>query len=358
MSRPTRIEIHAGALLHNVARVKGFAPDKKIIAMVKANAYGCGVHAVAPVLEGQVDVFGVACLSEALKIRALGCRTPCLLVQGVFSPEELLVASTQHCFIGLHHVQQLHWLLQTPLTQPISVWIKVNTGMNRLGFSPDDVPAVLDALRACPWVAPDIGMMTHFSCADEPERIENKQQFDAFTRMDASAIRWRSAANSAAIIALPQTHYDIVRPGIMLYGISPFATRSAASLGLIPVMRFYSAISAIHHLPTDAAVGYSGLWCAEKPSVVGIVPVGYGDGYPRHNAPNTPVWISGQEVPIVGRVSMDMLAVDLTTHPDVRIGDEVELWGTHLAVERIAQSCGTIAYELLCQVTSRPKLVV
>lgn len=355
VSRPTRIIIEPRALLHNVTQIRRFAPGKKIIAMIKANAYGCGVRAVAPVLEGQVDAFGVGCLEEALTIRALGCRTPCLLMQGVFSTDELETVAKHQCSLVVHHEQQVQWLLNTPLAQPLSLWIKVNTGMHRLGFKPGELGIIVSSLSSCAWIDKKIGLMTHLACADEPERIENRQQISLFEGIDIPGFSQRSMANSAAIIALAPTHYDVVRPGLMLYGVSPFADRSATELGLIPAMRFSSAISAIHDYPSSVAVGYSATWNSTKPSVIGIVAAGYGDGYPRHIAPNTPVWVAGQEVPIVGRVSMDMMAIDLTQHPKAQLGDPVELWGTHIAVERIAKAAGTSAYELLCQVTERPR---
>lgn len=356
MSRPTKVVIDPAALLHNVAQVRHHAPGKQIIAMVKANAYGCGVRVVAPLLEGHVDGFGVACLEEALAIRDLGCKTPCILFQGVFSPDELRIVSEHQWACVLHQKEQLSWLLNTPLDKPIRIWIKVNTGMNRLGFDPDEISEVRHALAQCSWVHPDIGLMSHCSCADEPSRVENKNQISLFNSIDKAGFKSCSMANSAAILALPDAHYDVVRPGIMLYGVSPFASQQAQELGLVPVMRFQSSITAIHDCAQGEPIGYSGLWRTSRPSKIAIVAVGYGDGYPRHVAPNTPVWIAGREAPIVGRISMDMMTVDLTEHPGAQIGDLVELWGIHIPVERIAQAAGTIAYELLCQITKRPTL--
>jgi alanine racemase len=353
VSRPTRLVIDEHALLHNVSQIKQLAPNKKIIAMVKANAYGCGVRKVIPVLEGQVDAFGVACLEEALIIRAMGGRTSCILFQGIFSPDELIIVAENQFSCVLHQPQQVQWLLNTPLPTPIKLWIKVNTGMHRLGFKPHEVQEIMTSLLACPWIDKDIGLMTHLACADEPSRVENQQQIALFNEMKIPGFKQRSIANSAAIIAFPETHADVVRPGLMLYGVSPFSDQTASDLNLIPVMRFMSAISAIHHNPSFVQVGYSGTWSSAKPSVIGIVAAGYGDGYPRHIVANTPVWIRGQEVAIVGRVSMDMMAVDLTNHPEVQTGDAVELWGTHILVERIAQAAGTIGYELLCQISER-----
>ncbi|HCE5366446.1 alanine racemase [Legionella pneumophila serogroup 1] len=353
MSRPTRLVIEPSALLHNLSQIKHLAPGKKVIAMVKANAYGCGVREVAPVLDGRIEAFGVACLEEALAIRALGVETPCILFQGVFSSDELSVAVENDFACILHHAQQLEWLIKTPLPYPIKIWVKVNTGMHRLGFKIHELQKVMGALQTCTWVDKNIGLMTHLACADEPHRPENQQQISLFQEISIPGFRQRSIANSAAIISFPDSHADVVRPGIMLYGVSPFANQNARDLSLIPVMRFMSAISAIHDNPSFAQVGYGGTWKSDKPSRIGIVAAGYGDGYPRHISEKTPVWVRGREVSIIGRVSMDMLTIDLTEHPDVEIGDEVELWGTHVLVERIAKSAGTVGYELLCQISER-----
>lgn len=353
MSRPTTIMIEPKALLHNLERIRQFAPGKKIIAMVKANAYGCGVAAVAPVIDNLVDGFGVACLEEAMIIRRLGCVTPCVLFQGVFSADELITVSENQFACVLHHRDQLRWLLATPLPHPIKIWVKVDTGMHRLGFEYQELPQIMSALQSCPWVDKEIGLMSHFANSDEVDRIENQKQITLFQSIDVLGFSHRSMSNSAAIMSIPQAHVDVVRPGIMLYGVSPFSFKTSEDLGLKPVMRFMSAISAIHHIPARAQVGYGGTWSSDRPSIIGVVAVGYGDGYPRHIKANTPVWIKGREVLIVGRVSMDMLTVDLTDHSDIELGDSVELWGEHILVERIAQSAGTIAYELLCQISER-----
>ncbi len=338
-----------------MAQVKRFAPNKKIIAMVKANAYGCGVRQVAPTLEGHVDAFGVACIEEALLLRSIGIRTECLIFQGIFHPSELQIAVEQGFSLVLHQTEQLQWLLNTPLKSPLKLWVKVNTGMNRLGLDIAQLTEVMHALQGCAWVDKNIGLMTHLACADEPERIENAKQIALFNEISISGFTQRSMANSAALMALPQTHADALRPGLMLYGVSPFAHQTSLDLGLRPVMHFMSAITAIHSISASVQVGYTGAWQSSKPAIIGIVAAGYGDGYPRHITNNTPVWIQGQEVSIVGKVSMDTLAVDLTHHPEIKLGDPVELWGNHVLIERIAKSAGTIAYELLCQTSSRAR---
>jgi alanine racemase len=353
MTRPTHVYIHDAALLHNLGRVKQCAPGKKVIAMVKANAYGCGFSSVVPVLDGHVDAFGVASLEEAMSLRALGNRSHCVLFQGIFSSDELLSVANFGFQCVVHQALQLQWILSTPLPTPIKVWIKVNTGMNRLGFQPEEVADVIRALRSCSWVDDEMGVMTHLACADEPSQLDNEQQWQVFHQMDVSETMARSIANSAAILALPHMLADVVRPGIMLYGVSPFPHQVGFELGLMPVMHFMSAVSAIHYYPPHARIGYSGTWQSDKPTIIGVIPVGYGDGYPRHIASNTPTWVRGYMAPIVGRISMDMMTIDLTQCPGVKEGDSVELWGRYIPVERIARSAGTIPYELLCQMTRR-----
>lgn len=356
MSRPTRAYIDSAALIHNLEQIKKYAPGKKISAMVKANAYGCGLSSVIPVLEGEVDAFGVASIEEALAIRKLGSRTPCILFQGIFSSDELPIVENHNFELVIHTLYQLSWVLSTPLSSPIKVWIKINTGMHRLGFALVDVLSIIEQLKSCPWIQNKIGLMTHLACADEPLAIENEKQLQRFHSLKINPNNYElSIANSAAIMALPSTHADMVRPGIMLYGISPFSEQTGKELGLQPVMQFISSISAIHHYPPYAPVGYGATWQSNKPSVVGVVPAGYGDGYPRH-VKNAYVWIKGQKIPVVGRVSMDMLTVDLTDFPDIQIGDTVELWGRNIPVENVAITAGTIAYELISQVAPRARV--
>lgn len=356
MDRPTQVIINQQALAHNLRVVKKQAPKQKIIAMVKANAYGCGIESVIPLLEGKVDAFGVASMEEAIAIRKLGGHTDCVLFQGVRSPDSLKIAADNRFQCVINNSHQLHTLLNTPLEKALTIWIKVNTGMNRLGFCPKTIPDIIASLNHCQWITKPIGLMTHFACADDPSNAFNQQQLHAFSSIPLKHHEIKcTLANSAAILALPTSHADVVRPGIMLYGVSPFANKTGRELGLLPVMHFVSRITVIHAIPAGACVGYNGTWCAKKPSRIAVIPVGYGDGYPRHIQPNTPVWISGKHAPIVGNVSMDMLTIDITAHPDIQINDCVELWGAHLPIEQIALSAGTIAYELLSQISPRAR---
>jgi alanine racemase len=354
MARPTRIEVDVHALQHNVLRVKRDAPGRQIIAMVKANAYGCGVSAVVPALDAHVDAFGVACLEEARVLRKFTTRA-CVLLQGVFQKKELFNLADAAFEPVVHQLEQLQWILDTPLPQPIRVWIKVDTGMHRLGFDIQVAEDVIAALQACPWVDDNLGVITHLASADEPSNPQNKAQIALFNKLKLPKNITQSISNSAAILSCPEALADVVRPGIMLYGVSPFAEQEGVSLNLKPVMQFVSEITAIHTYASGARVGYGGTWEATRTSKIGVVAVGYGDGYPRHVAPDTPVFINGQYVPVVGRVSMDMLTVDLTDYDaaNIEVGTRVELWGEHLPVERIARAADTIGYELICQISPR-----
>ncbi len=353
--RPTFIEIDIRALKHNVAYVKACCPSQKIVAMVKANAYGCGIQAIVPEISAKVDAFGVACLEEAMALRSLTSK-PCVLFQGVFSSSELFDVAVLDLDCVIHHSRQLEWLLATPLPKPIRIWLKVNTGMNRLGVEPSEVGDILTALKNCPWVSSEIVVLSHMACADEPSHPQNQAQTDKFNALSPvlNGVS-KSFANSAVILTAPHLHYDWVRPGIMIYGVSPLQEKTSNDLNLRPVMQFISTITVIHDVAAHESIGYSGIWRTKKPARIGVVAVGYGDGYPRHIDEHAVVWISGHRVPIVGRVSMDMMTVDLSLLPSVDVGDRVELWGKNLLVEEVASYARTSPYELLCQVSSRAR---
>ena len=356
MPRPTTITIDTQALIHNIACVKRYAPEQLIIAMVKANAYGCGVAVVAPILEPFVAYFGVACLEEARLLRQFCPDKPCILLQGLSTPDELSEALALDLRAVIHDKQQLEWMTTKPLARPIKVWVKVDTGMHRLGFTPEIIPVVTQTLIDCPWIDSDMGLMTHLACAEEMDHPLTARQLAVWQQVVQSVgehYALQSVANSASIIGLLHAHARWVRPGIMLYGASPFADQTGVALGLRPVMHFESAVMSIHQYDEGECIGYGATWCCPRPSIIGVVPVGYGDGYPRHISAQTPVWINGCNVPIVGRISMDMMTIDITDCPHVRIGDRVELWGTHIPIEVVANQANTIAYELLCQVTQR-----
>ncbi|MCR9191031.1 MAG: alanine racemase [Gammaproteobacteria bacterium] len=354
MTRPSHLCIDAAALSHNVARVRQYAPQQSVIAMVKANAYGCALNLVAPILEPLVDSFGVACIEEARALRQYCPQKDCILFQGIFDPKEITTVVALHLTVVIHNPQQLAWFTTTPLSKKLNVWVKVDTGMHRLGFAPHELAGVMSTLKVCPWIDDDIGLMTHMACADtpsEPACLEQVRTWQSIADQDATLTR--SASNSAAIVALPETHADAVRPGLMLYGVSPFSDRLGSDLGLQPVMQFVSSITTIHEYATGEAIGYGATWRCERPSVIGVIPVGYGDGYPQHLRPNTPVCVNGYKVPVVGRVSMDMLTIDLTDCPNVKLGDQVELWGKDVPIEVVAKHANTSVYELMPHVAQR-----
>lgn len=346
--------VSASALIHNVATIKRLAPEASIVAMLKTNAYGCGVERVAPELVGHVEALGVATLEEAAQLMRLGIRVPCVVFQGAYEPNDWLNIAQYRWEAVLHQARQLNWLLATPLPQPVKLWIKINTGMNRLGFMPAEMPAVLAALKGCPWVDPHWIFMTHFANADEPAHGLNMQQWQQFqTLFPQEALPHRSVANSAAILTGLGKGAGWVRPGLMLYGVSPFSAQTGGQLGLRPVMCFETSVMHCFTVAPGASVGYGSTWVAPRPTRVGVVAAGYGDGYPRCVAPQTPVVIQGQRVPIIGRISMETLTVDLTQFPSVQAGDAVALWGETLPIEEIAQAAGTIPYELMVKVRER-----
>lgn len=351
--RSTHAVIDLEALRHNLSVARQVAPHSRIMAAVKANGYGHGAVRVANALN-EADAFCVAAINEALELREAGIRKPLVLLEGFFHAEELELIAQHSLEIVLHHLPQIEALERfTALAAPISVWIKVDTGMHRLGFAPEQVLAAHGRLLALGERVNLRGFMTHFAKADDRNDPATQHQLESFATAISTLTGERAIANSAGILGWPQSHADWVRPGIMLYGASPFIGRKGEEDGLRPVMTLSSELIAINELKQGDAVGYGGLWTCPEAMRVGVVAVGYGDGYPRHVPAGTPVLVNGHRVPLVGRVSMDMLTVDLRTQPDARIGDPVVLWGRGLPVEEIAEAAGTISYDLLSRVTRR-----
>jgi alanine racemase len=352
MTRPARALIDLDALAHNLQRVRQAAPSRRVIAIVKAEAYGHGLARVAGALN-EADAFGVASVEEGTRLRDAGCRRPILLLEGFFSPEEILPISQLGLDVVLHHRLQMDWLEAASLPEPVRVWVKVDTGMHRLGFPPGEVAEVWGRLGRSPNVAGPVRAMTHLACADDRDDPRTQEQVARFAKTVQGIRAEISIANSAGILAWPQTHGDWIRPGIMLYGVSPFIGGIGADEGLQPVMTLSTRLIAVNRCRPGDAVGYGATWECPEAMNIGVAAVGYGDGYPRHLPNGTPVLVNGRRVPLVGRVSMDMITLDLRTEPEARPGDPVVLWGPDLPVEEIARRAGTIAYELLCGVTSR-----
>lgn len=347
-------EIDLAALQHNFQIVKSYAPQQKILAMVKANAYGHGLIPIADALK-KVDAFGVACLEEALILRSNGIKQDIVIMSGINSAAELMTVAKEQLQIVLHHESQLKILLRTKLPAPVTAWIKINTGMNRLGFSGKDIADIHQLLNQCDSIKKPLNWMTHFADADDKNKTTTPQQIKSFLHYTENYSGPKSLANSAGIIAWPSAHADWVRPGIMLYGVSPLLNTVGSDFDLQPVMTLKAKLIAINTVEKNAAIGYGGVWQAPETMPVGVVAIGYGDGYPRHAVSGTPVLINNVQCPLVGRVSMDMITVDLRSCPHANVGDEAILWGKKLPAEIIAQYANTIAYQLFCNITQRVK---
>jgi alanine racemase len=351
MSRPIQAHIDLSALQNNLRIARRLA-SSRIMAVVKANAYGHGLLRVAEALD-EAEGFALLDVRDAVALREAGFRQTILLLEGFFTADELPLLAEYDISTVIHSMQQLSMLDAYPRRNTLQVWLKINTGMNRLGFMPEQVPAVMEKLKSHKAVG-EVTLMTHFSHADEPEGVA--EQLERFKGLTASYRAPRSLANSAALLRYPATHSEWVRPGIMLYGASPFAETSAQQLGLRPVMTLSSEIISVRELKAGDRVGYAGLHRAESRMRIGTVACGYADGYPRHAPTGTPILVNGQGTRTLGRVSMDMLSVDLGSLPDADVGSRVTLWGIGLPVEEVASAAGTISYELMCALTARVPL--
>ncbi len=355
MQPATTATIDLAALRHNLARVRAAAPGCRVATALKANAYGHGLLRAARALDN-ADAFAVARCDEALALREAGIGKPIVVLEGFLQPEEIERCVQHQLQATIHHESQVRMLELVKLDRPINLWLKIDTGMHRLGFSPQQVPSALARLAACPNAAPNPRLMSHLAKADDRDDPYTHYQLDTFKAAIQGKGGERSLANSGGILGWPETHFDWVRPGIMLYGCSPFNQGVGADVGLRPVMTLASRLIAINHYAAGEAIGYSGVWRCPRDSRIGVVAIGYGDGYPRHAPSGTPVWVNGQRVPLVGRVSMDLITVDLSDLPAAQVGDPVVLWGRDLPAEEIAAKVGTITYELFCKVT--PRVVV
>ncbi|MDF2155664.1 alanine racemase [Vibrio sp. CAU 1672] len=347
--------IDLSALQYNLQRVKEQAPQSKVMAVVKANGYGHGLRHVAKHATN-ADAFGVARIEEALQLRACGVVKPILLLEGFYSPGDLPVLVTNNIQTVVHCEEQLVALEQAELETPVVVWLKIDSGMHRLGVRPEQYNEFLARLEACPNVAKPLRYMSHFGCADELDSNITLEQLELFMSLTDGCEGDRSLAASAGLLAWPDSQLDWVRPGIIMYGVSPFNDKTAQDLGYQPVMTLKSHLIAVREVKKGESVGYGGIWTSQRDTKVGVIAVGYGDGYPR-TAPNgTPVLVNGRKVPIAGRVSMDMLTVDLGPDATDKVSDEAILWGKDLPVEEVASHIGTIAYELVTKLTSRVEM--
>ena len=349
--RPIKAQIDLAALHDNLKVAQQFAPQSKVMAVLKADAYGHGVLRAANAMKKAAG-FAVLNIEDAIKLREGGFDQTILLLEGFFDREDLRLVHEYRLASVVHQEEQLRLLVQAA-SPKLDVHLKLNTGMNRLGFKADEFPSALSALRQTRVAS--VTLMTHFATADEPAGV--REQALLFREITAGLSYPRSLSNSAALIRYPETQADWVRPGIMLYGATPFADRSAADIGVKAAMTLSSEIIAIQNLKSGDCVGYGGNFRADRSMRIGIVACGYADGYPRLAPTGTPVLVEGERVTTAGRVSMDMICVDLSRVPQARIGSSVELWGANLPVDEVALSAGTVGYELLCAIAPRVPMI-
>ncbi len=352
MPRSTVARIDLEALRRNYQTARGRAGGAQVMAVVKADGYGHGIGPVVSALDGLAPKFAVACLEEARAIRETGLGHPVVLLQGVHAGNDIEECARNGFEPVFHSFQQLEWLERSD-ARP-AFWLKVNSGMNRLGIHPDELAGAMSRLHTMNADQGLLGFVTHFACADDPDSTMTAQQTSVFEQAtSAFPGLMKSVANSAAHFLPDQPMFDWSRPGIMLYGGSPMVGRTGPELGLEPVMSLEAPLISTRMVPAGESVGYGASWVADRDTRMGMVAIGYGDGYPRHAGTNTPAAINGQRIRLIGRVSMDMLAVDLTGAPGAKEGDTVELWGSTVGVDEVAACAGTISYELLTGITGR-----
>ncbi|MFQ3230784.1 MAG: alanine racemase [Reinekea sp.] len=352
MARAATATIDLAAFRENYRLAKSLAPTQQAVAIIKADAYGHGAVKMAFALEPDADAFGVACIEEALELREAGINKPILLLEGFFTKDELPIISENNFWCAVHSVEQIDSIAQAHLSKPMTVWLKMDSGMHRLGIMPNDYHEAYERLNNLEQVA-DIVLMSHFANADSLNCPITKKQINCFDEFSQTLKAPVSIANSAALLGHDNTRRNFQRPGIMLYGATPFSNPHPLADKLKPVMTLTSEIIAIREVPAGEGVGYSHRHICNQPTLVGTVAMGYADGYPRHAVDGTPIIVNGQRTAIIGRVSMDMLTVDLTQIEGVAVGSKVELWGNELAAAEVASYCDTIPYTLFTGITRR-----
>ncbi len=351
MARNTIARIHPDAIAHNLRRVRESAPDSRIMAVVKADAYGHRIDLCLPAL-ADADVLAVATIEEARAIRRLGNGLPVLLLEGVADPGDLAVAAELGLELTVHHRQQVEALAAFGRPVTPRIWLKIDSGMHRLGVEAAEAAQLHQRLLELPGVE-QVNLMSHLACAEQPDHPLNARQLARFDEAVFGLDGEHCLANSAAIFNWPAIHRDWVRAGIVLYGISPMDQGCGADLDLRPAMTLTSELLAVNHVPKGERIGYGGRFVTPEDMLIGVAAIGYGDGYPRAIADGTPVLVNGRRCRLAGRVSMDMITIDLFGCPNAKIGDQVVLWGEALPVEEAARSAGTIPYELVCRITRR-----
>ena len=351
MSRHTIARMHQGAVQHNLRRVRELAPDSAVVAVVKADAYGHGTAIVRSGL-ADADLLAVATVGELQDLRAHGWTGRLLLLEGFSGVEEYQQVLAAGAEFVVHHESQLALLRQRPQTDALPIWLKIDTGMNRLGFQAQELATLTAEIRQLNQGRTPV-LMSHFACADDPENPMTSRQLRCFQDARADISGAVSLANSAAVISAPASHGDYIRPGIMLYGISPMLGEQGSDRDLLPVMTLSCRLLAVNQAKAGASIGYGARYHCAQDMRVGVAGIGYGDGYPRSMPDGTPVLVNGRRASLAGRVSMDMITLDLSDHPDAQVGDEVVLWGDGLPVEEVARGAGLIPWELVCGVTGR-----
>ena len=347
------VTIDTGALRHNLEVIRRLAPKSRVMAVIKANAYGHGLIAAARALDA-ADAFAVARVDEGLALREAGIKTPIVLLEGVLDPEQIEAAAAADLELVVHAPEQIDLLRAAPPGARFKVWLKLDSGMNRLGFKVEAFRSAHAALSSLPSVQPPIHLCTHLASADLPELPTTAEQLMVFGAATRSLAGERSVESSAALLGFPDSQADWVRPGLLLYGVSPFRRSTGADHGLRPVMTLRSRIIAVKDLVVGEQVGYAGVWTATRATRLAIAAVGYGDGYPRSASSGTPVLVNGEHAALAGRVSMDMIAIDTTDiQRPPKVGDTVVLWGEGLPVEEVAIWAETIPYTLLCGISQR-----
>ncbi|MAB99600.1 MAG: alanine racemase [Pseudomonadaceae bacterium] len=352
--RPARALIDLNALRHNY-RLAREVSAAKALAVIKADAYGHGAVRCAKALQDEVDGFAVACIEEALELREAGIRAPILLLEGFFEAAELELIEQHDFWCVVHSLWQLEALERAQLNRALTVWLKLDSGMHRVGFHPDDYVAAHERLQASSNVC-KVVLMSHFARADELDCLRSEEQLEAFELVRGGIDAEISLRNSPSVLGWPQVPSDWVRPGIMLYGATPFEQPQALASQLQPVMTLESKIISVRELPAGEPVGYAGSFVTERPTRVGVVAMGYADGYPRHAPTGTPVAVDGQLTRLIGRVSMDMITVDLTDLPQAGLGSRVEFWGKQVLASDVASRAGTIPYQIFCNLRRVPLL--
>ncbi|WP_329740960.1 alanine racemase [Dyella sp. A6] len=354
MSRTTVATIHLGALRHNLALLKRMAAPAKVMAVVKADAYGHGLERVARALDADAEAFAVAALGDGLRLRAAGHRQRIVVLSGPDQPGDIAEMQRLGLDAVIHHATQLDWLAEASISRGrLRVWLKVDSGMHRLGFAPAQVAAVHARLAGMSGLDPEIGLLTHFAESEVFDGEATSAQIARFVEATRGLSGPHSLSNSAGVLGWPQARGEWVRTGGLLYGLSVVDGKSGADVGFRPAMTLSTRLIAINRIGKGERIGYNGTWTCPEDMPVGVAAIGYGDGYPRSAVAGTPVLVGDAQVPLIGRVSMDLITLDLRDAPQAQVGDRVVLWGAELPVEHIAAQAGTISYDLTCGMTRR-----